>query len=316
MILRVNIILFFSILLLGCEDTHNYIIVQNEQTFECSYIINNKMDYIDLDFDGSFESANNCFFINNKVVCISTDYKVLYYNLKEKRFIRKIEFKKGEEYNSYFIIAVRINDSGDIIIISYGTIYKYNYKNDKLTEIYRGFDDLFNFNLENIRLFWNGSIIYCKERNSILFTIANFDTSDPNNFKRADYIKEFSLNDFSLKSIMHGSNPHISKDKTMYYISADQHEIREFDLNTFKDKRTILKYNLPIVTFIPNKNNDKIIFLNDKEVYGIKSGSNYIVQDSKIWDEKKNKITYFSDNYYATVGDIIFPEDMKRSDEE
>lgn len=297
------ILILTCFLLSGCSmNLKGYIMIQDVINLmsSCYITYNGKTNFLHLNWDGINRSVSNCFFINNNLICISTDKDILYYRIDKKEFIRKLPFLDLRDYRAN-TISTKINNMGDIIIVSNGIIYKYIFNTEELINLYEGFDCNFDFKNEKIRLFDHGSIVYSEKRNSILLTTVNWDTSNPKKHIRIAKIREFSLNDFSLKDITFGAKPCLTNNDSMLYISSDEKEIREFNLNTLQDVQIILKSDEPISSYMTNIKLDKIVFLTRK--------ANYTRFDSHIWDKKNNKIKNFSDDYKSYISDIIFPED-------
>ena len=90
-------------------------------------------------------------------------------------------------------------------------------------------------------------------------------------------------------------------------LNEESNEIHEMDLKTQTFKRVVLRYDLTINYFVPNKNGDRIIFINKSRNENFKG---FYGHESKIWSEDNNSISNFSEEYWGISSDIIFPEDL------
>ena len=307
--------LFTSMIFASCNQYNNYMFVQDMTFSNCLYTFNGEERYI-LDNLSIYEiSVTNCFFVNENIICVATEYKVRLYDIKRGDFYKVISFREGNYekqhpekgvsilINSYGTIAT-VKDRDNILIISFGEIYNYNLLTDELTLLYSGFDKLIPFPeyssfSVSTEILGRAAPAYSKLRNSFFFTYKQRGAT-------IRHIKEFSLTDFTLSEVVLGSRPYVINDKLLY-INEDESKIIEKDLNTMEDTRVILKYKHPIYYFVTNKKGDKLVFIHRSYFKTIRD--NYY-HDSKIWTEKDKKIRRFSDEYWSISSDIIFPEDM------
>lgn len=311
MIKKYFVFMILIILLSGCIEYSTLKVVQ-EVPLDCLYEYNNYKKFIfgkDINYKDC--SVTNCFFFKENLICISTWYKIYFFDSNKLEIIRIIDLEKDKKENCYRIIATKKNDN-EIYIYSFGKVYEYNYQIDKLDLIYQGFDDIFPYEKYDI-FYCDRAIVgyappvYCLSRNSLFFTVVEHEKRFE---KGTTIIKEFNLNSFSLSDVIKGYRPYVNNEKNvLYYISSDEKEIREMDLNTLKDKRKLFDYHLPIFYFVPNKKANKFVFIHRtwfKNFIG-----NYS-QSSNIWLQNSNMVINFSNRYWAITSDIIFPEDMSK----
>jgi hypothetical protein len=331
--LIIFIILLIS-LISGCsENIYKYKIVQ-QVALNCLYDYKNERIRIFEDKEtGKFPNnikpeelrIRSCFFLNKDIICISSTKKVYFYSIKKNKLVKILSFSdeweknvnktgKLEEVSSYETIATKKEDNL-IFIFCFGKIYEYDFIKDKLELLYEGFDNLFNISEEDVffsdTVLWGKSApSYCKAHNSFIFPVVNFkvDKKTWSMIDKKPNIKEFSLNDHKVRDIVKGWRPYVVESKNaLYYISEDESKIMEMDLDTYKDKRILLEFDLPIYYFTPNKAGDEIIFIHRTRYKDFKGSYSH---DSKLWNEKESKIRNFSHEYHLISSDVIFPEDM------